>query len=197
MKTIRTEKKKNIHFFISTLISIIALCLTIYSLVQTNITNNKELITFSNVIESDYFFDDEQLYKEISFIVSNNSQISISLVDFELLRGGSTEDIIYDNNISYNLPINLAANTSLMQRIRIKKDITNEQLDNIIKKFGTDCYIDSYTLYTFLEFGDNPPTYDYKINTTPGLNMVFTTSKNNQFTYQSLGGGSAEWIGLN
>lgn len=170
-------------------IALFGLILSIYNAIQTNKVKFEELVTFANVYEDDYYFDGKILSKEISFIISNNSQVNISLIDFTITRGGERVDVHYDND-SYPLPMNLPSNNSVNQSTCIIKELEPAQIDLIANEFGIDCYINTFELDAFLEEDVNLHK-GTTINIRPSLKIVLTTSKGNKFVYESRGGASA------
>lgn len=185
----RTAFINSFRAWITLGIALVGLILSVYNTIQANILKYGELISFVNVHEEDYYFDGERLSKEISLIMSNNSQVSVSVVDFSLTRGGEHVTVQYADD-SFSLPINLSSNNSIKQTVYIYRELEQPQIDLIIKEFGADCYINTFELDAFLEDGVNL----YKgttVNTIPSLKIVLTTSKGNQFIYESRGGASA------
>ena len=178
-----------IRAWLTFVIAVVGLALSIYNTVNNNVTKNKEILICSNVLEDDYYFDGETLSQEISLIVSNNSQISISIVEIQIFQGGKDVVIVYMDEIQ-ELPINLATNFSIKQKLLINKELSPKQNEMITNEFGSDCYIEPYMLG--LLFGELSYYLDENGQTVnlignASLNIVLITSMGNEFTYEANG----------
>ena len=198
-KELRTVKRKqkrkqqidNRKYLISIFISIFALIISGYTMYSNNIEKHNEYISISNAEELDYFFDGEKLTKEISFIISNNSQVNVSLTHLSIKRGGEYLDINYPDE-GYKLPINLSTCNSVEQKVYIVKQLNEQQVNMITHEFGTGCIINTYELNTFLECGENI-NKGTTVRTRPGLGISIETSKGNVFDHYTRSGASMSW----
>ncbi|MCL2165614.1 MAG: hypothetical protein FWH55_14780 [Oscillospiraceae bacterium] len=186
-------KKKDIfteaRAWVTLFIAILSFTVAAVNSVQTNYTKNIEVLAFSNVFEDDYYFDGQELSKEISFIVSNNSQIGISLIALQIIRGGENVNVVFKDT-SYTLPIDISSCSSFKQSVYFIKELSQDEIAMISDEFGVGCRINSFELDTFLEEGANIHKGTI-ISVRPSLQIKLETSKGTVFTCESLGGASA------
>ena len=92
--------------------------MSLFNATLANIAKLEEIVVFTRVNEGEYYFDGKQLIKEFDFIIANNSQVNISIVDISLNRAGERKKLNYSDTRN-NLPINLSSGYSINQKVYI------------------------------------------------------------------------------
>lgn len=157
----------------------------IFSFYITEVEGKKENIVISNVFESDYFFDGVNLSKDISMVISNNSEVSASIININIKRG--FENYLFDTIEDTDLPINMVANSSITKVVTIYFEINDLVKNFILNKYGYNCEIDTYELDNYLEFNEDIKN-ENNIVIRPSIIVEIITSKGKIIRYERNGG---------
>lgn len=169
----------------SFIFSFIALGFNIVQFVYDNILEKSENVLILAEYESDYIFDGNKLYRNISIVVANNSDINVSIVEMKVKIG----DKYYSFGAIENevCPINMNPNVTIVKTIPILKEIDDIDRDYILNRYGKNSNIDPYELETYFEVGENIENL-YNTVTNPRIEIELKTSKNNIIRFYRMAG---------
>jgi len=167
------------------ILTLLVLIYYIFSFYKTEVADKMENVLISEVFESDYFFDGENLSKDISIVISNNSEVSVSIININIER--EFEDYSFNATGDTDLPINMTENSSITKVVTIYFDINETAKSFIINKYGYNCEIDTYELDSYLE-SDEDIKNENNIIIRPGISVGIITSKGKTIRYERSGG---------
>ncbi len=167
------------------ILALLVLIYYIFSFYKTEVEDKMENILISEVFESDYFFDGENLSKDISIVISNNSEVSVSIININIER--EFEDYSFNATGDTDLPINMTENSSITKVVTIYFDINETTKSFIINKYGYNWEIDTYELDSYLEFNEDIKNENNTI-IRPGISVGIITSKGKTIRYERNGG---------
>lgn len=170
--------------------SLIAVMFTIGEFVYDNILNKSEKIIILDEYESDYIFDGEKLYRNISIVIANNSDINVSIVEINIERGNEKYSFrSFENSIC---PINMESDETIAKVIPIQFEIDEMDKEFILNKYGKNCEIDAYELDTYFETGEDIQNL-YDTATNPRIEIRLKTSKGNEIKFYKMSGAGGKF----
>ena len=181
----RSSFTNNLRAWLTFGIAIIGLALSVYNAIQSNVSKQEEVILISNVNNRERYdnFDGTWLNKEISFTISNNSQISVSFVDLAILLAGDPVRVIYEDN-NYIMPINIPPNTSQNHKVSILRFVDYDLGDVVEKEISRSRGLDGWIPGPGWGRNDiDKILHDSNNNQEPFFVMKLTTSKGKIIEY--------------